>query len=191
MKIQKFSHLFSDKLFNDIFSNSQLYEKDSFYYIDPLTLSYDQSKLTTKTFVEKAALIKEMYNLGSTIIVKNLESFNPTIVNKCNELGDVINLHMYLCKDDGSVSFDFHSDDSDVLIHLLYGSKKFELKEEGVIKSITLSAGDEIFIKKGTSHRAISLSASCLLSFGFSESSFYVPGGLNFLDCFPVLEKPI
>jgi len=80
-------------------------------------------------------------------------------------------LHLYLVPENGESSFNYHSDDRDVLVHLVYGRKQFFIKDsKGEERSVLLEAEDELSIPKGTLHKAIPRGASCLLSFGIESS---------------------
>ncbi len=186
MMTQKCSPLLSPNLIDQIFSDSWLYSVNSFFIIEPQTGSYDERLLNDKTMVEQAQLIKAQFLLGSTIIVKNIESFTTELKRKCEVLGkgSMVDAHMYLNKFKESLSFDFHTDETDVIIHLAYGFKKIEIIKDDIVSTHTLAAGDELFIPKGLKHRAINLAPSCSFSFGIKEDSFFIPGGITKDDFF-------
>ena len=115
-----------------------------------------------------------MFKTGHTLIVKNLENYNENIIKRASEFGEGTNVHMYLVPSGGEDSFDYHQDDRDVFVHLVSGSKKFKIKDSYGEKEHHLWAGDELFLKKGTLHKAIPTGASCLLSFGVGSTSNYL-----------------
>jgi mannose-6-phosphate isomerase-like protein (cupin superfamily) len=163
---QKCSPLLSKEEIEGLFFNTELFLKKSFHFIDNESLTYDENR-ERGSIPEEAQFIKLKLREGHTIIIKNLESLSPTILSKCESLGENVDLHLYLVPENGNSSFDFHADDRDVLVHLVYGEKKFFIKDaEGIEKEILLEAEDELSIPKGTLHKAIPKGASCLLSFG-------------------------
>ncbi len=166
MKKLKYSHLFRKELIEEIFSSSLLYEKKSFFIIE--NQSYNE-ELNFHSFVEEASHVRRSFEDGKSIIVKNLENFDSSISKRAMILGRHTDVHLYLTPNKEAESFPFHSDERDVLVHLLFGEKRFELRKEGKILVYDLKAGDELVIAKGVEHRAISLGPSGLLSFGFVE----------------------
>jgi|GEM_PF-3460042 len=163
---------------SQIFQDWRLYDKKSFHVIEPGTLTYDVDR-PRLTHAKEAKFIRDSFLDGKTIIIKNLESFNEKIREKSASLGHDVDVHMYLTKDNTSLSFPFHQDDKDVRIVMLYGSKKFILKQKDQLIEYVLKAGDELPIPKGVEHRAVSLGASCHLSFGFEPFlKMSVPQGL-------------
>ncbi len=176
MKKQKYSHLFREDLIDNIFCSSLLFERKSFFIIEDQ--SYD-ADLTFNSFVEEARTLRKSFENGKSIIVKNLENFDLLISEKAFQLGRHTDVHLYLTPNKDAKSFPFHCDDRDVLVHLLFGKKRFEIKKEGKILVHDLGAGDELLIPKGVEHRAISLGPSGLLSFGFVKE-YYIPGAIEF-----------
>lgn len=172
----KFSPLFNTKLIEAIFSSSVLYEKKSFYVIE--NQGYDE-RCEFDSFSAEVMYLKKSYDAGKAIIVKNLENFDETISKRALDLGPHTDVHLYITPNEKAESFPFHTDDRDVVVHLLYGHKKFELKEGDNITAYELNPGDELVISKGTEHRAIPMGASALLSFG-TLVNYYVPGGMDF-----------
>lgn len=178
MTIQKCSPLLTKAEIAEIFSSSYLFEKKSFFILEKETLTYNTER-KSETFVQEASEVRSAFLNGHTIIVKNLEQFNSKIRNKASEIGRNVDVHMYLVHENGKSSFPFHTDDREVLIHMLYGKKKFFLKNNAKISEFLLEAGDQLSIAKGQEHQAIPMGASCLLSFGVAgDESYFVPGSI-------------
>ena len=84
-------------------------------------------------------------------------------------------------------SFDFHIDDTDVWLKMLYGEKVILCKGSDGIERHHLKAADELFIKKGVFHKAEPMGPSCMLSFGYNGKVFYqVSGGITLEDLAPI-----
>lgn len=175
--------LLSPKDIETIFSSGYLYEKASFFIIDRSTKTY-RTDFHGESFQQRATALKEAYLSGHTIIVKNLEDFNSKIFAKVLELGRGTDVHMYLTPRDGGISFDFHVDDCDVLLKVIFGEKIFEIKSHNeIVTRHILGIGDEFFLKGGTVHRAIASGVSCLLSFGSGKILDYkIPGSIDLKD---------
>lgn len=180
MKIPKSSPLLSLEELAQIFSTGYLYELKSFFIIEKDTLTYDVNR-KRESFLQEAKTVREAYLSGHTIIVKNLEMYNEAIRLHAAKLGRNTNVHMYLVPNNGRDSFDFHSDDRHVEVVMVYGSKKFFIKDgTKEIKEYTLHSGESLKIALGLEHRAQPLGASCLLSFGNEEETSYdVAGGIQ------------
>lgn len=165
----------------NIFASGSLYEKKSFFVIDSATLTYDTSK-QFNSFLEQSRYLRDSFVTGHTLIVKNLENYNADIQKQAARYGLNVDVHMYLVPPNGSDSFDFHSDDSDVYANMVYGEKTFLLRHESDI-SYRLKAGDELYIPQGVLHKAIVNGPSCLLSFGVrNDVRYFVPGGVAIQD---------
>jgi mannose-6-phosphate isomerase-like protein (cupin superfamily) len=175
----KYMHLINENDLEEIFSSSWLYGNNSFYVIDKITKTH-RTDIQFSSHLEYSKYIKNSYDSGNTIIVKNLESFHPKIRAAALKYGMLVDVHMYLVPPKGTDSFDYHKDDCDVTIVMVYGSKRFYIKESGEEKVFNLNEGDSLFIKKEFEHRALPTGPSCLLSFGIKEVwNYYVPGGLE------------
>jgi hypothetical protein len=161
-----------------IFQSSYFYNKQLIFAIDPMTRTY-QTDINYKNFIDYAEKIRKCYNGGQTIILKGLESFHPLVAQKALSYGPNVDAHLYLTKSAGAVSFDFHEDDRDVYIHMIKGSKKFEVKTQASIEKHILKEGHELFIPKGVLHRGQSLGLTIMISFGRETChQFAVPGGI-------------
>ncbi len=158
-----------------IFSCGKLYEQSSFHYIEK-DKTYDVGR-DKSNFLNEAQLIFDKYQQGHTIIVKNLDSFNESIRTRAATLGKEVDVHMYLVPPNGSDSFPYHTDDRDVVVHMVFGEKTFYLKDsKGVESKHELKVGDELSIKKEVLHKAVPRGGSCLLSFGIhQEISYEIP----------------
>ena len=62
----------------------------------------------------------------------------------------------------GAASFPAHTDPDDVLIHVVSGTKVIELED----RSVTLGAGDTLYLPREPVHRAVNHDASLMLSIG-------------------------
>jgi mannose-6-phosphate isomerase-like protein (cupin superfamily) len=179
MKKQKCLHLLSKNDIEDIFKDAKLYENKSFFVIDSITKEYD-TNISFDSLSEYSKRIRESFKRGCTIIVKNLEMYNQEIRSHCAKIGKNVDVHMYLVPPNGKQSFNFHQDDREVKVHIVYGSKTFILKNNDKEKSYLLESGQFLDIPKGTIHKAIPNGSSCLLSFGFEkEVSYQVPFGIT------------
>lgn len=176
MMKQKYSYLLSPQELVEIFSSGTLFEAGSFFIIDPETNTYNEYR-KTGPMEEESKLLFQKYSEGATLIVRNLEHFNEPIRSYCAKLGRFVDVHMYLVPPNGNAAFEYHKDDCDVIVHLVYGKKTFYIKDsEGNETEHVLHAGDELFIKQNTYHKAKPHSASCLLSFGHYPHEDYKVG---------------
>jgi mannose-6-phosphate isomerase-like protein (cupin superfamily) len=165
-----------------IFSDGWFYENASFYILDRTTQSYDVLR-KERSFLDEARALSRAFRAGDSIIVKNLEGFNQEIRMKCAALGPRVDVHLYLVPPGGDASFDFHRDDRDVWVHLVYGRKRFITRSSDIEQCWDLSAGDELYIPMGVLHRAVPMGPSALMSFGVPrEATFSIPGGITLAD---------
>jgi hypothetical protein len=185
MNQQGFMPLLSKLEISQIFNDGHLLELGSFHVIDKVTKTYDINR-KRGSFLEEAAFIRTAYQDGHTIIVKNLEHYNEQIRRQSVNLGRDVSVHLYLVPPKGSDSFDFHIDDTDVWLKMLYGEKKVFCKTASGVEEHHLKSEDELFIKKGVFHKAEPMGASCMLSFGYNGKVFYqVSGGITLEDLAP------
>lgn len=174
--------LLHKKDLEDLFSSSYFYQNQLIYAIDPVTQTY-QTDQKFSNFIEYAKFIKQAFQNNQSIVVKGLENFNLKIKNFSLQFGADVDAHLYLTQSSSASSFDFHADDKEVQIVMVYGSKEFTLIESGVQKKYLLHEGHTLRIPKGVLHRAKSVGPSALISFGFLEDEhYYVPGGLQSSD---------
>lgn len=176
-------HLLNKEDFDKIFNNGSLYMKNSFYFIDKETKTY-QTNIKYDSYLDYAKEIKRRYIEGHTIIVKNLENFNLPLITQSALFGKNVDVHMYLVPPKGFDSFDMHEDDRDVYVTMVFGYKQFHILRNGYLDKRTLYEGNYIHIPKGVKHQAFpSGKGSCLLSFGVEDSSdFDIVGGLTSED---------
>lgn len=173
MKKHQYTPLLNPVEVEKIFSSGHLYETQSFFVIDPKTRHY-RIDTTNESFIEKSQRIRSSFLDGSTIIVKNLETYSSKLKEFSLQFSPMTTIHMYLTPHCGGTSFDYHTDNTDVFVHVNWGEKVFELKNEGGdVETYSLNAGEGIHIPKGTLHRASAKGHSCLLSFGYVEISDY------------------
>lgn len=182
MKIQKYIPLLNIQDISDIFNDGELLEKESFFILDKKTKEYNTIK-KFQTYIETANEVREAFKSGHTIIVKNLENYNEKIRLACASLGRDVDVHMYLVPENGSDSFEFHKDDREVYVSMVYGEKEFIFKNEDFNISHYLRKGDTLHIPLGTIHKAIPKGKSCLLSFGINTREYYkIYGGVKVSD---------
>jgi Mannose-6-phosphate isomerase len=104
------------------------------------------------------------------IKVEGFERLNFIMFEECRRLGRHFNhngpvsCHLFLSPKD-SKSFTMHTDPDDVIIYMVQGRKVFESPDG----QVELSAGDSLFIPRGTYHRAINVDSSIMLSFGLEQ----------------------
>lgn len=144
---------------NSILTNSNLIEKSSFHVVRKgVYENYDRSN----DHISEIKRITEALSTGHTVIVKGLEMWGGPITDACNILGNQVTAHMYVSPPNGT-GFNFHKDDTDVYVAMLYGTKLFDFQDQ---PSTSLNPSDIIYIPKELAHRAKSVSWSCHISFG-------------------------
>jgi hypothetical protein len=170
--------LFPYEEIEEVFANSDMFEKSSFNVIGK-DGEYDYHEQLI-TMASEASRIRRAFKSGSSIRVENMEDWNMSIATRANELKYGTNVHMYLAppvKD--ATGFNWHTDDRDVYIHMIYGQKIFEVKEHGDTATYKLMPGDLLFLPKEFEHRATPVGPSCQLSFGLPQGgSYYIPEGI-------------
>lgn len=104
------------------------------------------------------------------IKIEGYDRMNWTMFRECRRLAGhfghdgYVSCHLFLSPKD-SKSFTMHSDPDDVVIHMVDGQKVFETPDTQFV----LSAGDSLFIPRGSKHRAINTDSSIMLSFGLEQ----------------------
>lgn len=162
-------HLFSDKRkplvsieeINQILTNENLIERNSFHVVNnSMYENFDRSN----THLDEISRITQALEAGKTIIVKDLEMWGGAITDTCRSMGQLVTAHMYLSPPNGT-AFDFHVDDTDVVVCMLYGAKSFEFKNRPMKRLVP--SGTSIYIPQGVEHRAKQGNGwSCHISFG-------------------------
>lgn len=105
--------------------------------------------------------------LTDTIKVEGMERYSPEVRTLCLAAGvkyhhaGPVTCHAFLAQQ-GSGTFDLHTDPDDVLIYVISGTKIMEISGQEII----LHAGGDVFIPRGTPHRAINRYPSLMLSIG-------------------------
>lgn len=158
---------------NEILSSSYLFDLKSFYIIDRNTRQYETDR-DVYTYISEAETVKQAFKNGHTIVVKNLEHFSTKIFDKCLQYGRGTDAHLYLTPKCGGVSFDYHKDDRDVLLLMLYGEKIMWIKEKAGEQKVCLGPGEELFIAKNHMHRAECNQFTAMLSLGVTNTFDYV-----------------
>lgn len=167
------------------FTDNQLLEKKSFFIIETDKKGYNTNR-NPGTYIEEIQTIKNAYNDGFTIVVKNMENYNEAIRKKAAEYGRDVDVCMFLSPREGS-SFGWHKDEEDVYVHLVSGKKVFfveypfgEHQASSIIERHILVPGDVLHIPPGYSHCAFTLGSSIHLSFGVKQYPYYhLAGGLT------------
>lgn len=98
--------------------------------------------------------------------ITGLEDYNDAIKERCSWLSEIwnqpsITAHGYLGFSKGS-SFDWHTDDSNVYLHVIKGTKTVNLDH----KSVVLNDDQGIFINQGDSHKIDNNTDNIAISFG-------------------------
>ncbi|MFP5459619.1 MAG: hypothetical protein ACLGG7_12855 [Bacteriovoracia bacterium] len=150
-----------------ILQNSYLHDLSSFFIVEKDGTYVVDERFTYGDPVYKALQIQHRFELGHTVLIKNLEHWNLAIAQECQRLGGDTNVHLYASPIGGS-AFDWHADDRDVYIYMQHGQKKFQLrKPSGEIETFVVSPGQRLFIPYGVQHRAFAQEVSSVhLSFG-------------------------
>lgn len=168
LKIQNNTPLLNDKEIEQLFFNFALHDKNSFFVIDKERKGYDTER-KHEAYMDAARYLKDKYNSGHTIVVKNMEHFNASIREAAEELGQGTDVHLYLAPEGGD-SFDWHQDDRTVYVKMIKGCKLFSLKtqanETTMMDLVKLHEGNILYIPKGRWHKATPMGPSILLSFG-------------------------
>lgn len=144
---------------NSILTNSNLIEKSSFHVVRKgVYENYDCSN----NHISEIQRVSEALSTGHTVIVKGLEMWGGAITKACNTLGNQVTAHMYISPPNGT-GFNFHKDDTDVYVVMLYGNKTFDFYDQ---PSRVIGSSEAIYIPKELAHRAKSIGWSCHISFG-------------------------
>lgn len=168
----------------EVFANSDMFEKNSFNVItESGEYDFTEQLITMKL---EASRVRQAFKSGCSVRVENMEDWNMSIATRANELKYGTDVHMYLCPPvENPTGFNWHTDDRDVYIHMIYGTKVFEVKEYDNTATYKLMPGDLLFLPSKFEHRAIGSGASCQLSFGLPENdSYYIPEGIVTDDLF-------
>jgi mannose-6-phosphate isomerase-like protein (cupin superfamily) len=174
--------LLTKKEIENIFNDGFLYENNSFFVIDKNKKEYN-TNLVFETYLETASYIRKYFLEGHTIVVKNLENYNKNIRHRCADLGRDVDVHMYLVPTNGEDSFNFHTDDREVIIEMIYGKKDFIFRNKETLQHHSLREGDTLKIPLGVEHKAVPKGSSCLLSFGINTREYYsIYGGIRNSD---------
>lgn len=111
--------------------------------------------------------LEEAYSAGHTIVIKEIETWNEKIIQKCASFSAPTNVHLYLSPPNAT-GFGWHTDDRDVFVIVQKGEKLFEIEEPDLsISTYRVKEGSILFIPYGARHRAAAEEiASIHLSFG-------------------------
>lgn len=169
MKQQKCLPLLNDEEIKYLIYNYYLYERGSFFVIHKEKKGYDLDK-NFPDIASEIAYIREAIESGHTIVIKNMEDFNERIEAQAKRFGEGTDVHLYMVPDDKGDSFDWHTDDREVMATVVKGKKKFErevtIGNKTNIQEHFLEEGDWVHIPKGMPHKATPIGPSILLSFG-------------------------
>lgn len=172
------SYLLKKEDIPNIFLDLELLEKRSFYIIEEDKIGYDTNRTANLNILEDLQQLKKAYLNGNTIVVKNMENYNEAIRLQAARYGRDVDVCMFISPPKGS-SFGFHTDEEDVYIHGVYGSKFFMFK--GIERKLAiLKPQDCIHIAPGVEHYARGLNQpSVHLSFGIKQKEYAVLTGLK------------
>lgn len=150
-----------------ILRNAYLHDLGSFYVVEKDGTYLDDERFTFGDPAYKVVQLQHRFELGHTLLIKNLEHWNSAIVAECRRLGGAVNVHLYASPAGGS-AFDWHADDRDVYIYMQQGHKTFQLRTAaGEIETLVVAPGQRLFIPYGVQHRAFAQEVpSVHLSFG-------------------------
>ena len=111
--------------------------------------------------------LEEAYQNGQTIVIKEIETWNQKIIDKCASFQAPTNVHLYLSPA-RATGFGWHTDDRDVFVIVQMGEKLFEVEEpDASMSTYRLKEGQILFIPYGARHRAIAENIPSIhLSFG-------------------------
>lgn len=165
-KDDKFDILLTLKEINQVFNCSILLNDYKLYVVENQEVQvFDHAD----NHLDEIKRIKDAYHEGKTIVAKGLENWNEKVrgfIQWLNMPG--IDVHLYASPKNGT-SYDWHTDDRHVVVRMLFGKKKFFIKEDGKSKEYHLSKGECLFIPRGTQHKAITDGPSYHLSFGIAN----------------------
>lgn len=158
--------VFSKEQIIRILTDEYLFERDSFFYVDEERRQYQTNLNTKDVLIDHARLLYQKYKEGCTLVVKNLEDRDSYFRSLCRSLpGKNKDIHMYLSPPNGS-AFDYHTDDKNVKVIHLYGKKMFYVNDELIF--LNGSSKDKVVdIPKGVKHKARTIGASGILSYGY------------------------
>lgn len=150
----------------DTLRNEYLHDIHS-HFIVSKEGNYDDTAFNRGLVPERIEALEKAFNEGCTIVVKEMENWNPAIMRRCREFKAYVDVHMYVSPANGS-GFDWHTDDKHVYVHMQLGEKLFEVEEpDGTISKYLLKPGEVLFIPYGAKHRAFAGTApSVHLGFG-------------------------
>ncbi len=170
-----FAGLLKPTELRDILCNEYLHDLKSFFIVEADGSYRDDGTQFDCDVSARIRLIESALEKRRTILVKNLEAWNRAIVSACRRLGPNTNVHAYLSPP-GGTGFDWHTDDRDVFIVMLQGSKRLLARDpNGAVQDYDLRAGDVLHLPYGTPHKAESLgTASAHLSFGVWPESLFI-----------------
>lgn len=130
--------------------------------------TYDDTRIFEYGIVpDRIKRLEEAYQRGHTIVIKEIETWNSKIIEKCASFGAPTNVHLYLSPPQAT-GFGWHTDDRDVYVIVQKGEKLFEVEEPDLsISTYRVREGNILFIPYGARHRAAAEDiASIHLSFG-------------------------
>ena len=166
---------------NDMLTNTVLIEHNSMHVVRKG--SYEQVDYAGTTIGEIERLSRALEE-GCTVVIKELEQWGGPITEACNALGKQVTAHMYISPSN-SEGFGFHTDDTDVVSFMLYGTKFYEVMTHGMKRMCM--AGDAITLPMDRPHKVTSGNGwSCHISFGipdrYYKDSHSFPVKLNVLN---------
>lgn len=174
MLTQNNIYLLTDDEIENIFGDLDLLEKRSFFIIEEEKGGYDTNRTQGISYFEDMLQVKAAYQSGKTIVVKNLANYNSAIRNLAGYYGRDVDVCMFVSPPNGS-SFGWHTDEEDVHIHGVKGTKMFSLKIDGKTTFRLVRPQTCLHIPPGVEHKGHALSKlSIHLSFGTKVKDYPV-----------------
>lgn len=146
----------ADLHIDDLLSSHYPYEQGQVWVIHPSGFPTQALNAMDVIKCEDCTVKIEGYEKLSRRLFDAVHSVAQTL-NHCGP----VTCHLFRAPK-GAASFPAHTDPDDVVIHVVSGTKTIEL--EG--RTVTLGAGDTLYLPRGTTHRAVNHDASLMLSIG-------------------------
>lgn len=157
-----------DEVANIIY-NYDLFLSNSFYVIDQVTKEYNENNRPSD-FKSHLEILQKASSEGRTIVVKNMENFNQKIKEAAEQLGSGTDVHLYIVTNkEAGDSFNWHVDDREVWVKMLYGEKLFAIKSQANETSFidfTKLKNNQCLYIGSKEHKATPVGVSAMLSFG-------------------------
>ncbi len=104
-----------------------------------------------------ARKVLDLFEQGASVVLQGLQRYWPPLTDLCAELeaelGHPCQANAYLTPP-GSQGFAVHSDSHDVFVFQTYGTKLWEVHEDGERRDVVLVPGLSMYLPTGTPHAA-------------------------------------